>query len=189
MNRMQLLAATAILIAAPAAAADDVDPRVASSRAAAKAYATAMQSMLMNAFEAGERRDAIAICNVAAPEIAADVSEEEDWKIARTSHKLRNPSNAPDPWERRVLDDFLAKAQAGADLAKLEHWEEVEAGGRRAFRYMKAIPTGNICLTCHGDDIDAPIAARLDELYPQDQARGFKLGELRGAFTITQPLD
>ena len=189
MKRTLLLAGAIMLLAAPAAGETDVDERVAASRAAAKAFATAMQSQLMAAFRAGQRHDAIAICKVAAPQIAMEISEEEGWKIGRTSHKLRNPSNAPDAWEQRVLEDFMAKAQGGADLGTLEHWEEVEADGRRAFRYMKAIPTGNLCLTCHGSDLDPKIVARLDALYPQDQARGFKLGEMRGAFTITQPLD
>jgi hypothetical protein len=30
------------------------------------------------------------------------------------------------------------------------------------------------------------VTARLKELYPQDAATGFKVGDLRGAFTIRQ---
>jgi hypothetical protein len=53
---------------------------------------------------------------------------------------------------------------------------------------MKAIPTGEVCQTCHGVEIAPPVSAKIRELYPQDQAIGFKTGDLRGAFTITQSL-
>ena len=61
--------------------------------------------------------------------------------------------------------------------------------GRQVFRYMKAIPTAPICVTCYGADIDADLAAELDRLYPTDQARGFAVGDIRGAFTVRKALD
>ncbi|MDJ0947594.1 MAG: DUF3365 domain-containing protein [Alphaproteobacteria bacterium] len=189
MKRMLLLAGTVVLAAASPAAADDVDRRVAASRAAVKEFATALQGQLKAALEAGGPSEAISVCNVAAPEIAASISERTGWTVGRTSHKLRNPGNAPDAWEAATLKEFRTAANTGAKLAKLERWEIVDADGGRQFRYMKAIPTGKPCLTCHGSEIDPAIVARLDALYPEDQARGFQLGELRGAFTITQPID
>jgi hypothetical protein len=68
-------------------------------------------------------------------------------------------------------------------------FEDQGAEGGPAFRYMKAIPTGELCLTCHGGSIDPDLAARIRAGYPKDQATGFKLGELRGAFTLSKPLD
>ncbi|MOA58455.1 hypothetical protein D3C78_1828600 [compost metagenome] len=53
---------------------------------------------------------------------------------------------------------------------------------------MKAIPTGEPCLACHGQQIKPELAAVIDQRYPQDQARGFALGELRGAFTLRRSL-
>lgn len=50
---------------------------------------------------------------------------------------------------------------------------------------MKAIPVGGPCVVCHGEQIAEPVAARLSELYPEDEARGYKPGDLRGAFTLT----
>ena len=44
------------------------------------------------------------------------------------------------------------------------------------------------CLICHGDNIDSTISTKLNELYPNDKAVGYKAGEIRGAFTITQPM-
>ena len=51
---------------------------------------------------------------------------------------------------------------------------------------MKAIPAGAVCLTCHGNDIDPELKAQIDAFYPEDRATGFKLGALRGAFTISR---
>jgi hypothetical protein len=45
-----------------------------------------------------------------------------------------------------------------------------------------------LCLTCHGENIASEVDAKLKELYPYDQARGFREGDLRGAFTIAKPL-
>jgi len=52
---------------------------------------------------------------------------------------------------------------------------------------MKAIPTGEGCLKCHGQNIAPEITAKLKENYPDDKATGFKLGDVRGAFSIIQP--
>ncbi len=45
-----------------------------------------------------------------------------------------------------------------------------------------------VCMVCHGADIADELSAKLDELYPEDQAKGFREDDLRGAFTITQPM-
>ena len=63
---------------------------------------------------------------------------------------------------------------------------DAEKDGKRVFRYMKAIPTGALCLNCHGTTLAPEVAAKLHELYPADAATGFNAGDLRGAFTITE---
>jgi hypothetical protein len=49
---------------------------------------------------------------------------------------------------------------------------------------MKAIPTGGLCLACHGETIDPAVAGKIAELYPEDKATGFREGDLRGAFVV-----
>jgi hypothetical protein len=156
------------------------------SRAMVKAFATTLKSELMAAMEEGGPGQAVAVCNAIAPEIAADMSQSASWTIGRTSHRVRNPANAPDEWETMVLDGFMQRAQAGESLATMETVEVVESDGHETYRYMKAIPTGELCLTCHGTQIDPELKAQIDAIYPADQATGFELGELRGAFTITR---
>ena len=89
-----------------------------------------------------------------------------------------------------MLERFEKRKAAGEDVTALEYHEVTEAGGKRTFRWMKAIPTAEVCLACHGGDNVAPaVEAKLADLYPQDQARGFQVGDIRGAFSVTQPMD
>jgi cytochrome c553 len=110
------------------------------------------------------------------------------WEVARTSLKPRNPNNAPDKWETQVLMEFETRKSAGEDPSKLVYTEIVEENGHQVFRMMKAIPTAEVCTKCHGVELQEPVVEKLDELYPEDQARGYKVGDLRGAFTLKKPL-
>jgi hypothetical protein len=72
----------------------------------------------------------------------------------------------------------------------MDYSEFVELDGKNVFRYMKAIPTGEICLNCHGgDNVKPEVEAKLTEFYPDDKARGYSIGDIRGAFSIVQPID
>jgi len=131
---------------------------------------------------------AIDTCHKVAPHLAEAHSQMSGWQVGRTSLKPRNPGNAPDAWEQAVLQEFEERKSAGEEPTKLVKAEVVEEHGRKVFRMMKAIPTAEVCTKCHGAEIADPVAAKLDELYPEDKARGFKVGDLRGAFTLKKPL-
>lgn len=66
--------------------------------------------------------------------------------------------------------------------------EVVESDVGKRYRFMKAIPTADLCLACHGESINPDLAAAIDKAYPDDKARGFKTGDIRGAFTLSKPL-
>ncbi len=188
-TRIVLLLTGLFLILSPGLArAQEESERIAAARATVQSFAKDLKGQLVTAMKAEGPIAAIGVCQIAAPEIAAAKSAETDGEVGRTSLKLRNPANAPDAWEEHILLDFEARKTAGADPAKLESYTTVQEEGRSYFRYMKAIPTGKPCLACHGTDIDPKVIEKLDALYPEDQARGFALGDIRGAFTIKQPL-
>ncbi len=178
-------------LAAAAQAGEEVDTgkRLAQSRAVVKEFAGSLRAALKGALEEGGPPEGLTVCSQTAPSIAASHAERTGWEVGRTSLRTRNPKNAPDAWERRVMKDFDARKKAGEDPAKLEYSEVVGSGERRDFRYMKAIPTGKPCLACHGKDLAPEVEARIQSLYPDDQATGFAIGDLRGAFTITQPMN
>jgi hypothetical protein len=169
-----------------AAAQSDLTGRTDAARAAAVDFGMTLIGELQKAIAAGGPVNAIGVCNVAAPKIAADKSVANQMTIGRTSLKLRQPNNKPDAWEMQQLLRFEERKAAGENPANIEFAEYIETGGQRVFRYMKAIPTAELCLSCHGDALAPGVATKLKELYPHDAATGFKVGDLRGAFTIRQ---
>jgi hypothetical protein len=159
------------------------------SRTAVKAFAEDLKAELLAAIKERGAVSAIPVCSARAPEIARQASAAYELSIGRTSLRVRNPANAPDPWEARILDRFAARAEAGEDMAGMEAVEIAEKDGRPHLRYMKAIPVQEVCLTCHGSAIAPAVLEQIDAFYPDDQATGFALGDLRGAFTVSRPLD
>jgi len=176
---------TTLLCCAPllAQAAD-----LAQLRGEAEALIPPFQQQLLasvqTAVAAGGPIQAVEACRQLAPGIAQQHSV-APWKVGRTALRLRNPDNRPDAWEQAVLEDFQRRSQAGESVASLSRAEVVDG----EFRYMRAIATGEPCLACHGSTIKPELVQLLDHHYPQDQARGFAAGELRGAFTLRRPLE
>jgi hypothetical protein len=157
----------------------------AQARGIVSGFSKKLKGELMSAMKASGPVKAIEVCNTAAPAIAKDAST-GGWTVGRTSLKLRNENNAPDAWEKETLQFFEAEKAKGADVSKLEKYITIEKDGVKTFRYMKAIPTAKPCLACHGGAVADPVKAKLDALYPKDQATGFKPGDIRGAFTLSK---
>ena len=168
--------------------ATDYDTEIAASRDTVQEFMQTLKQELQAGMQAGGPVNAISVCNLTAPAIASTYSARNGWDVGRTSLKLRNPDNAPDAWERSVLEAFEKRKEAGEDPAKMEFYEVVRQDDVSEIRYMKAIPTAGLCLACHGEQLDSIVKARLETLYPEDQALGYRAGDIRGAFTITQPL-
>ncbi|MEY3219531.1 MAG: hypothetical protein RIT27_888 [Pseudomonadota bacterium] len=177
----------ALLCCSSVSFAAEID--VAPFRNAIKSFGGDLKSELQTAMKAGGPLKAIEICNIKAMPITEEHAQKLDWKIGRTSLKIRNPKNAPDKWETDVLNAFEQRKTNGEDPNNLEQVETItNADGSKEIRYMKAIPVAEGCLACHGEQLNPELAAKLKELYPDDQATGFKVGDLRGAFSISQPV-
>ena len=145
-------------------------------------------SALGQALKEGGPVQAISVCREKAPALAAEISREEGMSVRRTALKVRNPANAPDAWERNMLEDFKRRLSTGEDGATLEATEVTTMDGKPTLRYMKAITVGEPCLGCHGEALAPAVAAAIRRDYPQDRATGFKKGDLRGAFSVRLPL-
>ncbi len=165
------------------------DANVMQARGLIKQFGGQLKGELQAAMKSGGPVQAIDVCHVKAPVIASSVADASGWAIARTSLKLRNQGNTPDAWEQTVLEAFEARKADGEPAKTLDYSEVVEVDGVQTFRYMKAIPTAAVCLNCHGgDNVKAEVAEQLQVLYPDDQARGYHEGDLRGAFTLQKTL-
>jgi len=159
------------------------------AKKATAAFAGALKSELVAAMQSGGPIEAIDVCNTRAVLISEEVSLEQGMTLSRVSQKNRNPDNAPNEWQAAVLDSFEARELAGEAPATLAWHEVADTGTGKEFRFMKAIPTGAVCLACHGETLAPPVAEKLAELYPEDKATGYSEGDIRGAFVVTQQLD
>ena len=181
----------ALLFSASIAACSNninIDDEVAASREASKQLGAQLKSKLVSVMQSDGPEAAITVCNIDAMPITAEVSKINKLEIGRTSLKLRNANNQPDDWETKQLHWFASEADAGVDLKTLETYEIVKQNGKKVFRYMKAIPMQEPCLLCHGATLAPQIEAKIKSLYPQDQATGFEVGHVRGAFTVKKVL-
>lgn len=154
-----------------------------------KGFGMNLKGTLMQELKKNGPVSAIHVCNRKAEEIA-NIFSVRGWSVGRTALKLRNAmQNTPDEWERETLKMFEKKLAAGADPKTLIRAEIVEQDGRKVFRLMKAIIVQKPCLQCHGTDIKQEVRDAIEASYPKDDATGFKLGQLRGAFTVKKLLE
>lgn len=135
--------------------------------------------------------EAIIVCTKLAPDIAGRLSREHGWRVTRVGTRVRNPLlGMPDAWEQRVLAEFTERAAKGKTFAGMTHHEVVSEPDGQYFRFMQPIMVQPKCLLCHGssDQIPESIRIMLKQQYPFDRAIGYKVGDLRGAVSIKQPL-
>ncbi|CAK0744856.1 DUF3365 domain-containing protein [Gammaproteobacteria bacterium] len=194
--KKKLLAASLGLLALGVAMANPQESYLAEARMITKKFSMALKKKFFTAIQDAQKAkseetgavSAITTCHIKAPSVSQDISRSSGWSVGRTSLKLRNPKNQPDDWEAQVLRRFEERQQAGENPDKIEFSEVVTHGDKKEFRYMKAIPTITLCLNCHGTEIKPEIQAAFKQFYPQDHATGFKVGDLRGAFTLCKAL-
>ena len=158
------------------------------AKGAMKALGGSLKKELQTVMTAGGPVEAIHVCNTKANSITMQVMQEKGMDLGRVSLRNRSPENAADGWKKAILEDFEARKAAGEAPDKLVYREIVDADGGKEFRMMKAIPTAKLCLTCHGTSIAPEVASKIDEIYPDDKAKGFNEGDLRGAFWVTSKL-
>lgn len=140
--------------------------------AALKPFKQQLMSALVEGLKDGPV-SAITVCSELAPQIARE-SSTDTVTIGRTSLRLRNPANAPEPWMEPLLEKYAA--DPGLDTPTMVPL----AGGGHG--YVEPITVRPACLACHGGEIDPAVKRKIDETYPDDQARGYDPGDFRGLF-------
>jgi hypothetical protein len=165
---------------------DTTESKQNEARALAKEFLGQLQPELGKAMKSGGPIHAVDVCHDKAPQIAKDLSAASGWDVNRVSLKPRAERAQPDAWETATLQWFEQQAAAGQDVKKLEKFEIVKIDGQATYRYMKAIPTAEVCLTCHGANVPAALNDKVKALYPHDTATGYTLGQIRGAFSFKQ---
>ena len=98
----------------------------------------------------------------------------------RFSERPRNPQNLAKGGSAQALARYSSGQQQGANVEEL---------GQDQIRYTSPIYLRDeTCLSCHGTvgrELSEPDYALIKEKYPQDQATGYKKGDLMGMWELT----
>ncbi len=183
--------AAAVMVTGCGSAEDTPEPTendIYEARAAARRLGSALKTRLVAAMQEGGPQAGVAVCAEEAPDIARRLSAETGVTVGRTALRVRNPQNAPDPWERRQIETFMTQQQAGADPARLEASTINTGPDGTFFRWAKPILMDAPCTVCHGKAINSDLYADIKAIYPDDKATGFAPGEIRGIFTVKKKL-
>lgn len=177
-----LLTLSAFLLATNPAHADQTDDAEAAALVAA--YGSTLKAALMSAMKKAGPISAVEVCNEQAPQIADHLSNDH-WQIKRISLKPRNPDNSPTDEEAAVLKQFERFQAAGSSFETLTWSGQLDG----QYTFIKAIPTGGLCLTCHGENIQPKLYEKIKSHYPDDKATGYRAGDIRGAFLLKRRND
>jgi hypothetical protein len=176
---IRYLLATLFALLLTACTQSSPDPDV-EGRALLEPFKTDLKAALMKGMEGGPA-GAIEACRVEAPGIA-DALSTDGVRMGRSSHKLRNPANVPPDWLAPLMQDWADTGIRADDTGQLQG-AVVELPGDR-YGYAEPVFAQPLCLACHGKELHPDVAARIGELYPEDQATGFDAGDFRGVFFV-----
>lgn len=121
---------------------------------------------------------AVEFCNLQAASIVDSLNDINNCIISRVTDKNRNPEN-----NLKTNDD-------------INLWEKFQMGtvkdtiiqSNKKLIFYKPIKIAlPACLKCHGEsesNIDSATAKKLQRLYPEDLATGYKLNDFRGLWKI-----
>ncbi len=136
-------------------------------------------SNVMQAMKTGGSVYAVTFCNEQAMPLTDSLAKEYNCLIKRVSDKYRNPANKPMETDLKIWKKMNSSAPVSPFVVS-------ENGHIVYYKPIKiAMPA---CLKCHGTagvDIDSKTLEIIRQKYPDDQATGYKEGDLRGMWKIT----
>lgn len=138
----------------------------------------ALLSHVGSAIQKGGPEYALEFCNLNASRIIDSLNQVYNCTIQRKSAKPRNPNAAlSGSVEQKIWQQFAQNISQDTIIkqdGKLVYYKAIKI----------AMPA---CLKCHGDvdqDINTTTRNKLRNLYPQDLATGYSLGDFRGLWKI-----
>lgn len=149
-----------------------------------------LKTELMQAMQSGGPEQAIDVCSKKAMVLTSQIENQTGYKIKRTTFKYRNPLNKPDKYEEDALRYFEEAISKDGKMPAY-YIQTVKEDGVITYRYYKPLKVEGLCLTCHGDKnlMDKKLLSKLEKLYPQDKATGYKEGDFRGVVRVSIPAE
>jgi hypothetical protein len=145
-----------------------------------------LSSNLQSAIQSGGISNALPFCSIAASPLTAGMADKHGVTLRRVTHKPRNPSGKADAAELAILKSFEA-ALAATQSTNPPPPVATQFTSEQVTFFAPIVLNNDLCLKCHGEpgkDIAPADLAVIQKLYPRDEATGFKLGQLRGAWRI-----
>lgn len=124
---------------------------------------------------------ALEFCNVRAMPLTDSMATVHNANIKRVSDRNRNPNNKASEKEKNYLQEFSQQIQEGKEPQPI-----VEKNGNQA-KFYYPIVTNDMCLKCHGEvgqEIQQETYNKILKFYPEDQAIGYDVNEVRGIWSI-----
>jgi len=147
-----------------------------------------LSSNLQSAIQQGGVSNALPYCSLAASPLTVGIAVKHGVTLRRVTLKARNRADKADAVEAAILNQFAAVL---ANTTNPPPPLVTNLTANRATFFAPIVLNNTLCLKCHGEpgqDLSAENVAVIQRLYPQDEATGFKLGDLRGAWRIDFPL-
>lgn len=159
-------------------------------RSDAKAFMESLKSVLIKEIQTNGIVSAVSVCSDTAQILTNNYGISKGIYIKRISFKNRNPLNVPDEFEAKVLRMFEELHNKKQLKPETEYVELTEDNGTFKLRYMKPIFVQPECLNCHGteEQISSQVKEVINKIYPNDKAKGYQMGDLRGAVSIQKTL-
>ena len=149
-----------------------------------KETAKQYKNTLIQGLQHNDLKKALKYCNKEVEKLISK-DNEKDFFIKRVSLKSRNKNNYPTLYEKEILEKFDKLSLKDNKNLKLEHNDIIkDENNNNKFVYAKAIRIKEVCLNCHGSNINDDLKKEIQKLYPDDKAINYKLNDLRGAFVM-----
>ena len=140
------------------------------------------------AMDEGGPVHAINFCNIHATPLIDSISKSLNCQISRISLKNRNPENHPTSTQEKILmNNYLERYLEGSSIR-----DTLVADQGKLIYYRPIVIAMEACLKCHGQvgsDISSETMTALNELYPEDKATNYRMGDFRGAWRVEFDLE
>jgi len=117
---------------------------------------------------------AIAFCSEQAQALTVETAANSGYALSRVTDRPRNVANRANESEMKLIQVVQADLAAGQIKPSYSMGEVT---------YLPLV-TKPLCLNCHGAQLIPELEARIRELYPEDQATGYKVDQLRGLVKV-----
>ena len=139
----------------------------------------ALSGELKAAVTEGGVQQAIEYCSLNAISLTDSLANNKNVTIKRATDRPRNPLNKLNEDERIIFNHYqeaIANDLPYSDTLILFSNQSI---------YYKPIRINDLCLKCHGDPNSIEEYDFIKEKYPNDQATGYNLNDLRGIWCVS----